>query len=77
MNAVAAKTPATRTLRRDRQLRERLLRTVERRGALFYSPRCPQCGGRVDIEAIEYSTRGTIKHSRGQCRTDGCLSWED
>lgn len=58
-------------------LRARLLRIVERRSALFYSPRCPHCRGRVDITVTHYGADGHIKCSRGECRTHGCLKWED
>ncbi|MEN6538892.1 MAG: hypothetical protein ABFC67_04705 [Mizugakiibacter sp.] len=39
--------------------------------------RCRCCGGRIDIEGIEYGENGEIAHSRGKCRTPGCIEWED
>ncbi|MGN6234963.1 hypothetical protein [Dyella sp.] len=40
------------------------------------SYRCTACKGRCEV-TITYTTRGTVKHSRGQCSTRGCIAWEE
>lgn len=40
------------------------------------SYRCICCGGRCNVE-VEYATTGAIEHSKGQCRTAGCIAWEE
>lgn len=46
----------------------------QRRAAGSY--RCTACKGRCEV-AITYTTRGTVKHSRGCCSTPGCIAWEE
>jgi hypothetical protein len=38
--------------------------------------RCTACKGRCEV-SITYTTRGAVKHSRGQCGTPGCIAWEE
>lgn len=36
---------------------------------------CPRCGGTLHYEKRTLSSGSSREWSRGQCETDGCISW--
>jgi hypothetical protein len=40
------------------------------------SYRCTACGKRCEV-SVEYDDAGNIVHSKGQCKTPGCIAWEE
>lgn len=59
-----------------RKAKAMVLNHAQRRGAAIGNYRCTACGGRCEVR-VTYKRGGAIKSSQGQCRTPGCIAWED
>lgn len=79
MNAVA-EAPRTAMQMIDtvagKRARATVLKAAQRRGAIKGAYRCTACKGRCEV-TVTYQRDGSIQHSKGQCRTPGCIVWED
>ena len=53
-----------------------VLNLATRFGATSGSYRCTACGSRCTVH-VEYDDAGKVLHSDGQCRTAGCIAWEE
>lgn len=62
--------------REGRAAKSGVLAAATRQCAVRGSYRCTCCRGRCEVE-VEYDAAGQVVHSKGQCRTPGCIAWEE
>ncbi len=79
MNAVLKPNPAVVPLvdtAAGKKAKASVIKNAVRRGWAWGALRCTCCGGRCDVH-ITYNDAGEPASTRGKCRTEGCIAWED
>ena len=75
-SAVSLATRALPTPERLAKMKAELLRKLRRKGGDEGAFRCTHCGGRIEV-FLRFDRYLAETGSRGECRTPGCIIWED